>query len=62
MDNIRYKDIMRRHGLREMNKSDERFANQHWKTGRKTSQKFNTVVLQDTDKVNTFKIAFSEKC
>ncbi|VDO52942.1 unnamed protein product [Schistosoma margrebowiei] len=33
----------------------------HWTTGRTTSQKFNTVFLQDTDKLNKFKIVLSNK-
>ncbi|VDO58781.1 unnamed protein product [Schistosoma margrebowiei] len=33
----------------------------HWTTGRTISQKFNTAFLQDTDKLNKFKIVLSNK-
>ncbi|VDO56729.1 unnamed protein product [Schistosoma margrebowiei] len=33
----------------------------HWTTGRTTSQKFNTAFLQDTNKLNKFKLALSNK-
>ncbi|VDP29666.1 unnamed protein product [Schistosoma mattheei] len=33
----------------------------HWKMGRTISQKFNTAFLQDTDKLNKFKIVLSNK-
>ncbi|VDP31657.1 unnamed protein product, partial [Schistosoma margrebowiei] len=33
----------------------------HWTTGRTTSQKLNTTVLQDTDKLNKFKIVLSNR-
>ncbi|VDP06676.1 unnamed protein product [Schistosoma margrebowiei] len=33
----------------------------YWTTGRTISQKFNTTFLQDTDKLNKFKIALSNK-
>ncbi|VDP12141.1 unnamed protein product, partial [Schistosoma margrebowiei] len=33
----------------------------HWTTGRTISQKFNTAFLRDTDKLNKFKIALSNK-
>ncbi|VDO74010.1 unnamed protein product [Schistosoma margrebowiei] len=33
----------------------------HWTTGRKISQKFNTAFLQDTNKLNKFKIVLSNK-
>ncbi|VDP45926.1 unnamed protein product [Schistosoma margrebowiei] len=33
----------------------------HWATGRTISQKFNTAFLQDTDKLNKFKISLSNK-
>ncbi|VDP29324.1 unnamed protein product, partial [Schistosoma mattheei] len=33
----------------------------HWTMGRTISQKFNTAILQDTNKLNEFKIALSNK-
>ncbi|VDO96786.1 unnamed protein product, partial [Schistosoma curassoni] len=33
----------------------------HWTMGQTTSQKFNTTFLQDTDKLNKFKIVLSNK-
>ncbi|VDP28526.1 unnamed protein product [Schistosoma margrebowiei] len=33
----------------------------YWKTRRTTAQKFNTAFLRDTDKLNKFKIALSNK-
>ncbi|VDP45143.1 unnamed protein product [Schistosoma margrebowiei] len=33
----------------------------HWTTGRTISQKFNMAFLQDTDKLNKFKIVLSNK-
>ncbi|VDP71326.1 unnamed protein product, partial [Schistosoma curassoni] len=33
----------------------------HWTTGRTISQTFNTAFLQDTDKLNKFKIVLSNK-
>ncbi|VDP57203.1 unnamed protein product, partial [Schistosoma mattheei] len=33
----------------------------HWTTGRTTSQKLNTAFLQDTNKLNKFKIVLSNK-
>ncbi|VDO71573.1 unnamed protein product [Schistosoma margrebowiei] len=33
----------------------------HWTTGRTTSQKFNTAFLQDTNKLNKFKLVLSNK-
>ncbi|VDO47389.1 unnamed protein product [Schistosoma margrebowiei] len=70
-DNTGYEDIMGRHGLGERNENGERTCEpsdhhllitkmklklkKHWTT----SQKFNTVFLHDTNKLNKFKIVLS---
>ncbi|VDP33209.1 unnamed protein product [Schistosoma margrebowiei] len=72
-DNTGYEDIMGRKGLGERNENEPREElillvakmklklKKHWTTGRTISQTFNTAFLQDTNKLNKFKIVLSNK-
>ncbi|VDO76957.1 unnamed protein product [Schistosoma margrebowiei] len=62
MENVRTKrgaDIASGHHLLVAKMKLE--LKKHWTMGRTTSQKFNTAFLQDTDKLNKFKIVLSNK-